>query len=252
MTGRASAAKDILGVWLGDPHSGADHGLTLPKLAKNDRQAWLAEVFQDITKRIRAEARGKRLHVHLGGDMVHLPGDDDARELAETLFRPIVAMADEAAAVAGTDYHVGEDGSDDRSIYRGLGIPRANIRVGTAYLTLGGREIVWAHHGPRTGKRPHTELDGLDRTAEDAYRRSLEWGEPAPALIVGHHVHQANGCIYRRGIWVATCPALALSDSYAAKVAFNSRPTIGALVYYPGPNKPDIWPYAIPRRFVSA
>ena len=247
---RASATKSILAVFLGDPHCGAAHGLTTPKLAQTERQAWLAETFTNLTKRILAEAKDKTLHVYLGGDMVHLPGDDTARETAETLFRPLVNRADVAAAVTGTEWHVGDDGSDDRAIYRGLGIKTANITYGTAALEIGGRLVWWSHHGPKVGRRPHTELSAFHAVANDIYWRCLEVAERRPDAVIGHHVHKSPEPINHRRIWVATVPALALSDSFAAKVAPYDRPAIGALVYHPQTNGLETWTYAIPKKFI--
>jgi hypothetical protein len=252
MQKRGSASKNILAVWLGDPHCGPAHGLTAPKLAQSERQRWLADTFQHLTKRILTEAKGRALHLHLGGDMVHLPGDDDARELAESLFAPLVKASDQCYAVAGTEYHSGTDGGDDRSIYRGLGIPAANIRVGTAYLEIGGRLAWWAHHGPKVGRRPHTTLNPFHAVAEDVYWRCLEGGERRPDILIGHHVHHSPEPVYNRRIWVATCPALALPDAFAAKVGAFDKPSIGALVYYPDTNGLDLWTYDIPRRHLFA
>lgn len=184
--------------------------------------------------------------------MVHLPGDDNARELAESLFAPLVKASDQCFAVAGTEYHAGEDGADDRSIYRALGIPRANIRIGTAYLEIGGRTVWWSHHGPKVGRRPHTELNPFHAVANDIYWRCVECGERRPDLVVGHHVHKSPEPINHRRIWVATCPALALSDSFAAKVAPFDRPSIGALVYHPATNGLDLWTYDVPKKYIFA
>jgi len=239
--------RDTPPLWcfIGDMHTGGQTALvTDPR--NNPQQDWLIGRWKYTTKEIIRRARGHEFGLRLGGDLVDLPGLA-ARDMAYDLLRPLVNRADKNIyGVPGTEYHVGENGDEDRSIY---GQCAAKVRQ-FFRLQTAGKVVHWAHHLVKVGNTPWTELNGMKQAAESAYFTALQTGERQPDLIVGHHVHRVphQSPIIWRNITVAIAPCWQLPTSFAAKVAAGKPPTIGALLYYPAEHRTEYITHDIPEK----
>jgi len=239
---------ETIALFVGDLHVGSKAGLSSKPSSR--RQEWLLETWRRFQKDITKVLQGQNVILLLGGDLVDLPGDDDAEADAIALLQPIVKHARSLWGAYGTEYHVGSDGNDDKGIYRQLGAKHAHhMRFKVADKVLD-----WSHHGANVGRLPWTELNGLRQLAEARYWRCVQHNIPAPAVIVRHHVHvvPTGAPIHWRGIWATTVPCWKLGDAFSAKVAPGAPPTIGALVWRPErAEPPQVIRYDVPDELVS-
>jgi len=239
--------REVVALAVGDLHCGSRYGLV--SKPQNEGQEWLLANWRQFQRHVTKVLYGKQIVLLLGGDLVDLPGDDDAEADAIALLQPICKISAEIWGAYGTEYHVGADGNDDRGIYRQLGARHSHY----ARHEIAGRVLDWAHHGANIGRVPWTELNGLRQLAEARYWRCLERGIPPPALILRHHVHvvPSGAPIFWRGIWVTTTPCWKLPDSYLAKRSPGELPTIGGVIWHPG-QAPEIIRYTIPDKIAYA
>lgn len=235
-------------LFVGDLHAGSIHAVTAKP--QNDRQAWLIDTWAAMVKRGLALAQGREFYLMLGGDLVDEPGKK-ARDDAITLLQPLANVAAAVYGVPGTEYHVGDDGEEDRTVYDALGA-RGERQRQVHRLRIGGRVLWWAHHAVRLGGQPWTEFDGLYRGAKTAWEFSKLQDQPPPALVMAHHVHRSPGVARYRDTEVAVCPCWQLQTPYGAKLVSWSLPTIGAVGWWPVENRVEIMRYAIPPELISA
>lgn len=227
-------------MFVGDLHVGALEALTTPDEARNERQRWLSERWQNLTKRVKQEARTQSVRLMLGGDLVDLADIVDATEIAVDLLRPLANVADEVWGVYGTAYHVGEDGKEDRSIYGQVGA-RADRRAHHHWLKVDGGLLSWAHHGMSMAKDPWNELNGHKQLAERTYWQALEGGFGPVTTMVRHHLHRTpkGSPVTWRGIEVAVCPCWKFPDAFAGKVSPGTMPSFGVLALRGG--RLEVW-----------
>jgi hypothetical protein len=235
-------------VFVGDLHVGGKHAVSASPHRRYAGQQWLYKSWLNFTKRIATLKRDHSVKLMIGGDLVHVPGDEDAEADALDLLRPLAKGAADVWGVYGTEYHVGPDGNDDKGIYRQLDARCAHHwRLEVAP----GHDLDWSHHGMSLGKLPWTELNGHRQLAESVYWRSQQRGRPAPSFIARHHVHVCpdGSPVQHRGSWVSVVPCFCLPDGYAGKVSPGQPPTIGGVIWIPG-QRPEIVRYDIPQRFL--
>lgn len=235
-------------VFIGDMHSGSRCALS--PSPENRQQKWLLQRWKETKSRVSARARGKKVLLMLGGDIVDSPGRDN-RRMAVELLRGLASMADEMYAVPGTEWHAGEDGEEDRSVYDDLGVPEKHQKQFHA-LRIGSRVLWWAHHAIRVGNLPWTVSDGIYRGAKEAYHRAQMYSLDKPALVVGHHVHVAPPypAVYL-STWAAIVGCWQLQTPYGSKRNPLSVPTIGCLLWTPEEDRLEPVCYAPPQDMVS-
>ena len=235
-------------VAFGDEHIGGKHALT--EDPRNPRQEWIKARFDECFVEVRKLVRIYRLRILKGGDTVHLPGNDDWRAEAERLIRPWVDLADgDAWGVPGTPYHVGDDGADDRAIYRGLGIKADRVRQ-HQWILNDGHPLDWSHHGVSVSKKPANAANGIVGKLSDTFFTALGYGERPPSALIRHHAHSQpfGGPVRAYGIWGGICGCWAAPDDFAAKVAPGTRPAIGVLVWIPSEDRMYDISYVMPRK----
>lgn len=235
---------DPLYCFVGDIHAGSKRGLSAkPQTAA---QTWLLETWAAFVRRVGLLSERHELYLMLGGDLVDSPGRD-ARNDALALLTPLASRARGVCGVPGTEYHVGDDGEEDRSIYDMLG---AKV-LQRHRLSAAGREFVWAHHALRVGGQPWTEHDGLYRSAKSFAMAAVLGGRPAPALVVGHHVHRSPGIGRYADTLAVVCPCWQLGTAFGAKVRPWSEPHIGGLLWWPAVHTLETVIYATPAEYAS-
>lgn len=215
-------------VFVGDMHVGAKNALALTPT--NPSQKWLRERWDETIKNIKKSLKGAKVYLMLGGDIVDEPGKDN-RDAAVTLLRPLANLAKAVYAVTGTEYHAGPDAEDDRTVYDALGA-RADRQRRTHHLVIARRHLWWSHHAIAVGALPWTRADGLYRRAKECHFAALQYGVPAPALVVGHHIHIAPAQV---GVYAETqaaiVPCWQLQTPYGARRGAFAIPTIGIMLW---------------------
>ena len=239
---------DPFRLFVGDLHAGALSGLTTKP--QNDRQAWLIDTWAAMVKRALALAQGHEFGLMLGGDLVDTPSKA-ARDDAAALLQPLANAAASVWGVPGTEYHVGDDGEEDRTVYDMLGA-RGERQRQVHRLKIGGRVLWWAHHAIRLGGQPWTETDGLYRGAKAAHEFARNQDQTPPDLVVGHHVHRAPGVTQYKSTRAVVCPCWQLQTPFGAKIVSWSLPTIGAVAWWPAQDRLELMTYAIPPELISA
>lgn len=242
-------------LFVGDIHCGSESGLTPTPQPGNDRQAWLLETWAAFVARAKALAAKSEMYLMLGGDLVDLPGKVN-RDGAVALLQPLANVAKAVYGVPGTEYHVGENGDEDRDVMDDLGA--VGVRQKQVHrLAFAGRELWWAHHPLRLGGQPWTEFDGLYRGAKQAHEeaRTLQERYPdlrVPALVVGHHLHSAPGVGRYKNTEALICPCWQLQTAYGAKRVTWKLPTVGAVMWWPAVDRIELLTYQVPRELWSA
>jgi len=252
-------ARPALAVFVGDLHCGGDTGLALPGFkipskqsrpysASSDQQ-WLYDSWIDFNNRIKQLAKGHRLFVGLGGDMIDGVAHHGTTQtsgtysdqvlMAAELVRPLVGMADEALGITGTAAHVGDCGESDSSLYEMLHMDSAAFYN----VIIGGKRLWWSHHGVPVGQREWTLENGAVTLARDVAMWASSNGLPAPDAIIGHDRHRTFEPVTVRGITVGLTPCWQLPTYYGYKWPFKSV-TIGALIWYPDLGKMETITYA--------
>jgi hypothetical protein len=236
-------AKEPIGVYLGDLHSGSKLAPLTPFTGDDDipfapslLQAKLAEFLGECLAEVKIIAKGHRLALFLGGDLVdghhhkstQIEGTQaDQRALAVQLLLPWVNLADDGYGLKGTDVHVGDNGDQDRSVCKELGVPAQHFWR----LEHGGKLLDWAHHA--TGSRkPWLRENGPIALAQKTYYECLELGERPPDLIVRHHMHH-HVKAEAKGIVVASIPGWQVQTSYVRAKDPNGTLAVGVGVSWP-------------------
>lgn len=237
-----------LRVFVGDIHCGAASGLTANP--QNDRQAWLLATWAAAVSRVQALARGTEFGLMLGGDLVDLPGKK-YRDDAVALLQPLSNIASSVWGVPGTEYHVGDDGEEDRTVYDALGAKDGRAKQ-VHRLKVGGRVLWWAHHANALGSTPWLEHDGLYRSAKRAHEWAREQGSAVPDLVLGHHLHRSAGVAHYKQTQALVCGCWQLPTPYAAKRVTWSIPTIGLVIWWPVRGQIEELTYPVPYELISA
>jgi len=252
-------ARPALAVFVGDTHCGGDTGLALPGFkipSKQSRpysvstdQQWLYDSWLDFNNRIKQLAKGHRLFVGLGGDMIdgvqhhgttQTSGTySDQVLMAAELVRPLVGMADEALGITGTAAHVGDCGESDAALYESLHMDYAPFFS----VNLSGRRLWWSHHGVPVGAREWTKENGAVTLARDVADYCRNEGMARPDAIIGHDRHRTFEPVTVRGITVGLTPCWQLPTYYGYHWPFKSV-TIGALLWWVDACKMELITYA--------
>ena len=245
--------KNIFCVFLGDSHVVSNAGLCRPgfmlggeekrkqrKYPATIDQEKLYKSFVSIREQIKVAAKGYRLFVMLGGDIVdgvnhhgttETQGTQaDQRAMAIELLTPWAAMADSVYGVTGTESHVGNEGHEDRSVYDEL---CGRNYAGKYNMVLDGKRLWWAHHGVKIGSREWTLNGPMFALANDVYYRCLAKGIPKPDLVMGHDRHISPSPITSHGITVAVCPCLQMSTYYGDTVSPFTDTDLGVMTWIP-------------------
>lgn len=238
-------------LFVGDLHVGSTVALAPKAHIRNTTQAQIGAAWADLTKRTTALAKTHSLYLALGGDLVEgfhhgsteswAQDEDEQRSAAIDFLTPLAARADKLLAVLGTEAHAGRRGQDDRLIARELG---ATILEPGQDVEIGGRWLDWQHHGGRLGGLPWTREDGMRTLARRAWYCAKETGQPAPAIIMRHHVHQMPLPAHYRGTWAAICGCWQGVTTYGARQGYKAT-DIGAWVWYPADNRLQDWRWRV-------
>lgn len=243
--------KPVLGVFVGDLHVGSDTGLCLPGYriaSKQSRpyaasvdQKWLHDRWQEFIADVKTRAKGKRLFVGLGGDLVDGVNHhnttqtsgvySDQVQMAIELLKPLVNAADLAYGMTGTAAHVGDCGDNDRSIYHHF---KLDV-VERGWVWIANRLILWKHHGAGVGALDWTKENTMITRIKSIRAECLEFGIPLPNAIIVHHNHRTYDPVYVRQTWGAVCGCWQFPTYYGN--SFLSSVNIGGLVYDMGANQ---------------
>jgi len=204
-------------------------------------QQWLYDCFVDCIKRIKKHAKGRDIHLKIGGDCVDGHHHDstqvfgtpeDQHRLAVELLSPLADIASRIDGLRGTDAHVRQSGNDDRAVYRALGVSDDQIRY-RFIQDYDGMILDWAHH-MTTGRLPHTRGNSLKSLLNAIYFDNLERGRRQPALIVRHHVHIYDDVAdHRKGIRAVSCPAWQLQTAYTRRLSPHGLCSVGVVLWMP-------------------
>jgi hypothetical protein len=252
-------AHEPLHVFLGDLHAGsklaplspfadADGVQYSPSRIQAVLNGFLAQALADV----KAVARGHKLVLHLGGDLVDGVGHhgttqtvldwNGQRDLAVQLLLPWVNLADAAYGLLGTDAHVGDNGQQDSAVCKELGVKARQYWP----IESAGRKLDWAHH-VTAGRRPWTRETALlllaNTTAIECAQRQPP--ERVPDLIVRHHVHQWAHT-RTAATQVVTVPGWQAQTSYTRKLTPNALLTVGVVVWWPARDKVTPLAYEFP------
>lgn len=245
--------KPIMCVFLGDTHVGSNSGLCKPGFIlggaekRKQRKCYgtldqerLYKSFASIRNQIKTAAKGYRLFVMLGGDLVDGVNHHGTSEtygnradqiaMAIDILSPWVAMADMTYGVTGTDAHVGHEGEDDRIVYSDLCPEHYAAKFN---LVLDGKRLWWAHHGVKVGGKVWTESNAMYALANDVYFRCLKNGIPKPNLIVAHDQHRSPDSITSHDISVAITPCFQMSTYFGDTIAPFTDTDLGVLTWIP-------------------
>lgn len=236
--------KPIIGLFVGDTHVMSDTGLCLPGMkigskqkrpySASEDQAWLYGQWKKLEAEVKSRARGKRLFVGFGGDLVDGVNHHDTTQtygvtsdqvqMAIELFKPLVNAADLCYGVTGTAAHVGDCGDDDRSIYYHFKIDV----VETGWVRIDKRLIRWQHHGVAVGQE-NTKENPMINKIRHVRGEALESGYRPPDAIITHDRHRSFKPVFLRDCWGAVCPCWQLATNYGS--GFIAQVNIGALLY---------------------
>lgn len=196
---------------------------------------FLAQALADT----KAAAKGCKVVLHLGGDLVDGVAHHGTtqtvldrvgqRDLAVELLRPWVNLADAAYGLLGTDAHVGDNGQEDTSVCRELGVKAQGFwRIESA-----GKVLDWAHH-VGGGRRPWTKESALitlaNKTRLECISRAKQ--EPPPHLIIRHHMHHYVRT-HAGGTDVVVVPGWQAQTAYTRMLDPNGLLTVGVVLWYP-------------------
>ena len=194
--------REPVHIFLGDLHAGSKLAPLVPftdadgvNYAPSKLQAYLLTLWRDCLSDVKSAARGCDVVLHLGGDLVDgvahhgttqtVLDHNGQRDLAVELLRPWVNLSAAAYGLLGTDAHVRDNGQDDASVCKELGVPAK----GYWRIECEGLLLDWAHHASGARLRLEASLLRLaDNIQREARRR--EPPERVPDLIVRHHVHR--------------------------------------------------------------
>lgn len=233
-------------LFLGDAHAGSKLAPLLPftdadgvNYAPSRVQSLLLDYWRQAFLDAKEAARGHRVVLHLGGDLVDgvahhgstqtVLDYNGQRDLAVELLRPWVNLAEVHYGLLGTDAHVGDNGQADTSVCKELGVPTA----GHWRIESGGKVIDWAHHIGGSRKAWLKENAGVT-LANKTWAECLDRVEPvrAPDLIVRHHMHQYMHTLAHR-IQVVTVPGWQTQTSFARRLDPNGLLTVGLVAWFP-------------------
>jgi len=235
--------RPVLG-YIGDLHCDSLTGLALPEYVTTPQQRWLYKTYQNTLDKVFEKIKGCDFGLRCGGDNTDLP-NQLSWHTAKELLKPLVERANgNVLGVPGTEYHVGRDGQDDRTLYRTI---HARCQQ-TFKRKESGRNVWWAHHLVKIGRHAQNELKPLAKLAEDTYWGCVVNDKPAPDLMIGHHVHRTpkTGAIVWRGIMVTTVGCWKLPDAYSAHSEPASLPDVGMVLYWPNEHKVEYFNTPIP------
>ena len=251
----SSRARPVAVVFVGDLHTGHTQAVCPPAVAKSPIQRHLCAAWKDLTGRVGALAREADVVLALGGDLVEgfhhgntddwAVDEDEQAQGAIALLAPLAARAKAVWAVTGTEAHAGRLGSMDKLVSRstgdklGSGLGARIFRPGQD-IEIQGRWLDWQHHGASMGRLPWTRDDALYRMAKAAWWAAHEVGQPAPALVMRHHLHVMPAPGQFRGTLAAICGAWQGVTAFGARVGHKAS-DIGCWVWWPAENRLDAW-----------
>ena len=183
----------------------------------------------------------------LMGDLIH--GDKRAYQVYTTRMRtqgdvaidlllPYTNRASKTYSVAGTKWHVGEDGSVEDRIAKELGAYNrmAHLKL---EVTIQGIRFMLQHKGPTLGSRAWILGNGMRLTLKDASIKALQQGRRASDIYLWGHFHtfhhepvsvkEPEG---DRIIHGYTLPAWTGADEYALEKVKNLEYSHVGLVYF--------------------
>lgn len=212
-------------------------------------QAVLNGYAAEILSEVKALVKGHDVVVGFGGDLVDgvahhgttqtIGNHNDQRDLAVELLRPWLNLAGRAYGLLGTDAHVGDNGQQDTSVCKELGVEaRHHWRIETA-----GKLLDWAHH--IGGNRRYPERAALalaQRISDDISKRNREIDrmpgkrpphERIPDMVVRHHMHVYAATKYEETQSVIV-PGWQAQTSFTRKLDPAGLLSVGCVVWFPG------------------
>lgn len=196
----------------------------------NAGQRWLLGKWGEFIASVKAQTKGRRLVLVLGGDLV-----DGARHhgtfqswgtpqaqvaAAVELLLPLANIASKIYGLRGTPCHAGESGADDAAVIKELG-GKAAYRW---QLEIDDTLFDVAHHGRRDGRVWTEGNAGL------AEIRKARLAGRSPHYIIRHHVHK-HDLIAHSGITFAACPSWQLQTEHGRRIDPANIDDIGGLIW---------------------
>lgn len=251
--------RPILLAVVNDLHAGSTVALCPPVVTLDDGgeyraskvQLWLWQCWGEYWRRVaeRRDELGADLYVILNGDLVDgdhhkttqiMSSNPNAQALAlkAALEVPLALKPDRVFVVRGTDAHVGQSGSTEESIARGLRSDKRPVvpdpETGTASwfhlrMLVNGHRVDVAHHG-RTGQRAHTRAGAASLHAHDILMEHVKAGDPYPALCLRAHYHRFNDSHDACPVRVVTVGAWQLGTSYVHAKCTDSLADVGGAI----------------------
>jgi len=187
------------------------------------------------------------LIVFLMGDMIH--GDKKGYQVHTTKLRtqseaavecllPYANRATCSYAVAGTQWHVGDDSSEEAWIAHELGC-YGHTAYDKMEVTIQGLRFMLQHKGPSLGSRAWLKGNGMRLTLRDAHFKALQNGKTAADVYLWAHWHtyhhepleleEPKGHRIIRGF---TLPAWCTADEYSLTVVKNLEFSNVGFVYF--------------------
>jgi hypothetical protein len=183
----------------------------------------------------------------LMGDLVH--GNKKAHQVYSSVMRtqgdaaieallPYSNKAKRVYSVAGTKWHVGEEGSTEDRIAKELGAYKhiAHLKL---EVTIQGIRFMLQHKGPTLGSRTWVRGNGMRLTLRDASIQALQEGRSASDIYLWGHFHtfhhepasvkEPEG---DRVIHGFTLPSWCGADEYALEKVKNLEYSDIGLVYF--------------------
>lgn len=246
--GKTEPAPFIL--FVGDMHVGGTTAVASLAECRNAEMERLHGKWVEFEERAKAAAKGKAFVLALGGDLVDGPRHHDtfqswgtAREQrndAIFLLLPLAKLASAIVAVKGTEVHAGADGQDDQTVAEELGAKKVPY---IWRMTVGGRRLLWSHHGIKIPRDPWNATNAMHKMA---VRLSIQ--PNPPDLAVFHHCHFSPPPVTANGVTVATVGCWQSPTAHGYKIRPEDGTSIGALAW--SPPKPveadDRWLYDNP------
>ena len=244
---------------IADMHTMLKIGLMPPRVVENEGTLYQATHRQNKFQKEVLYKRWKKAQKHvlglkydelillLMGDLVHGNKKDyqvysstmrTQADAAIELLLPYSNRAKKVYSVAGTKWHVGDEGSTEDRIAKELGAYNrmAHLKL---EVTIQGIRFMLQHKGPALGSRAWLRGNGMRLTLKDASIQALQQGRTASDIYLWGHFHTYHHEPVAvkepnrdRVIHGFTLPGWSGADEYALEKVKNLEYSDIGLVYF--------------------